>query len=463
MNLIFSLPFLSSINSRIIFGALIIVTSFILLTGFTLSNTFYHSAYSALSERLTGQIYLLMAEREYLLSSTPSDPQVISSKTFFKPYRRKPHLFAYITQADGKILWQSDPKKNNFPPTMQPVINKQAHGKKIFQTYSVNGKAYISLSIVIFWDLKQAHFPLIYHISDDLSQLEDKVSNYQQSLWTHLVIMSLFLFVALFLGLRWGLKPLRDVEQEIKAVEQGKQDLLQQDYPQELITLTHNINQLVEYERQQQVRYQNALADLAHSLKTPLAIIRGQEFDHNNPKKYINTIDNAVERMNTIVEYQLQRARATHPSPHIHYLLLAPVVNVLIESMKKIYQEKNIIFKINLADNIQLKIDEGDFMEVLGNLLDNACKWCKDNIELTIIKNTENNKDYIQLIISDNGPGIHPEMIEEISKRGIRADELTPGHGVGLAIVKDVLSVYQACIKFNSSSKGLTIVVDFPT
>jgi len=454
---------LTSINSRIILGALIIVSSFMLLTGITLSNTFYHSAYSALKERLTGQIYLLMAEREYLLTNTATDSQSIAIKTFFNPLHASSHLSAYITQSDGKMLWQSDSKKNTLISNLIPIADKNTHGKKLFQTYSIDNKPYITLSVVIFWDLKAASFPLIYHISEDLSQLNNKVADYQQRLWTHLIIMSLFLFISLFLILRWGLKPLRDVEQEIKAVEQGKQERIQQSYPKELTALTHTINQLVEYEHQQQVRYQNALADLAHSLKTPLAIIRGQEFNKKNPQQYINTIDNAVDRMDTIVEYQLQRASSIHPSPHIHFLVLAPVVTVLVESMKKIYQEKNISFKINLVPNIQLKIDEGDFMEVLGNLLDNACKWCKDSIELTIITNTENNKHYIQLIISDNGPGIHPEMIEEISKRGIRADELTPGHGVGLAIVKDVLSVYQARIKFNSSSKGLTIVVDFPT
>lgn len=454
---------MTSINSRIIVGATSIVTSFMLLIGITLSNTFYHSAYSALEDSLTGQVYLLMADREFIPTNRYSNTQILTNKPLpnSKDINSNTYsqLSGYITQADGTILWQSTPAIGQLLPPVIPLSKgKIEHGKKVFQQYEANGKTYISLSIAIFWDLASEKFPLIYHISNDLSQLNKKVANYQYSLWTNLIIMSLILFITLFLILRWGLKPLREVEQEIKSVEQGEQELLKNTYPDELIPLTHNINQLIQYERQQQLRYRNALADLAHSLKTPLAIIRGQAYNPEQPDNYINSINDAVARMNSIIEYQLQRAASNTPSPHIQYLQLTPIVHTLIDSMKKIYRDKNIHFELYLEPDIQLKIDEGDFMEILGNILDNACKWCNDKINLSI----KTSEDTLLIHITDNGPGIARDMIDQISQRGVRADELTPGHGVGLAIVQDIVDVYEGSIKFSDAETGgLEITINF--
>jgi two-component system sensor histidine kinase PhoQ len=454
---------MTSINSRIIVGATSIVTSFMLLIGITLSNSFYHSAYSALEDSLTGQVYLLMADREFIPTNRYSNTQILTNKPLpnSKDINSNTYsqLSGYITQADGTILWQSTPAIGQLLPPVIPLSKgKIEHGKKVFQQYEANGKTYISLSIAIFWDLASEKFPLIYHISNDLSQLNKKVANYQYSLWTNLIIMSLILFITLFLILRWGLKPLREVEQEIKSVEQGEQELLKNTYPDELIPLTHNINQLIQYERQQQLRYRNALADLAHSLKTPLAIIRGQAYNPEQPDNYINSINDAVARMHSIIEDQLQRAASNTPSPHIQYLQLTPIVHTLIDSMKKIYRDKNIHFELYLEPDIQLKIDEGDFMEILGNILDNACKWCNDKINLSI-KTSENT---LLIHITDNGPGIARDMIDQISQRGVRADELTPGHGVGLAIVQDIVDVYEGSIKFSDAETGgLEITINF--
>lgn len=456
---------LSSINSRLILSIIAVVGSFMILTGFTLNKTFYNSAYSALEDRLTGQVYLLMADREIVpsdkkagSSNTPAMLKLSNSKVSISNTSNAnvySQLSGYITQADGTIIWQSDAEIESKLPPIKPLTNgNKEHGKKVFQKYSVNGIPYISLSIAIFWDLKNPRFPLVYHINDDLTHLNQKISDYQYSLWQNLLLMSLILFITLFLILRWGLKPLRDVEQEIKAVEQGVQEKLEKHYPDEIVPLSHNINQLIQYERQQQQRYRNALADLAHSLKTPLAIIRAQDFSPSQSSDALasnsKNINEAVERMNAIIEYQLQRAGSNSPSSHIQYLQLAPVVQMLIDSMKKIYRDKAINFKITMEQDSQFKIDEGDFMEILGNLLDNACKWCKKDIRLNI--NHQENDFHIQ--VSDDGPGIAPEMLTEITKRGVRADEFTPGHGVGLAIVQDIVSVYNGKIDFATPLKG---------
>ncbi len=444
----------NSLNSRIILGAITIVSSFILLIGFTLSHTFYNSAYSALKDSLTGQIYLLMADREFISNKLNTSPpnastQLPNSKDI--SHTTYTQLLAYITHKDGSILWQSAPNIKQQLPPISPFFQKDIkHGKKIFQHYEINGKAFISLSIAIFWDLDSKKYPLIYHISDDVSRLNYKISNYQYQLWITLIMMSLLLLVSLFFTLRWGLKPLREVELEIKAVENGQQDKINKHYPEELIPLTHNINQLIHYERQQQLRYHNALADLAHSLKTPLAIIKSQKYSIDQAGQYIDTVNQSISRINSIIEYQLQRASSHTSASHIQYLQIKPIVELLIKTMKKIYHDKNIHFELNCKAQSQFKISEGDCMEILGNLLDNACKWCQNKIIIDI----QSTETTLQILVIDNGPGIDLDMIHKISQRGIRADELTPGHGVGLAIVQDIIAAYKGKINFLNIKTG---------
>jgi len=414
-----------------------------LLTGYTLNKAFYTSAHSALEERLTAQIYLLMANRELSTVGLLAAPRELPISFLNTAHSR---LSGFITRSDGEILWKSSGSLDKLVPPPKAIT----HGKKVFQQFEVDGNTYISLSIAIIWDTQHQQFPLIYHITDDLSDLNQMLATYQHNLWSNLIIMAITLLITLLIILRWGLKPLRDVENEIKAVEQGHQEHLNKSYPDELTPLTQNINQLIQFERQQQLRYRNALGDLAHSLKTPLAIIKGQNFNSNKPEKYFDSINDAVQRMNSIVEYQLQRATTASPSPHIQYIQLTPIIESMLDSMKKIYHDKPIQFKLNITKGLQFKIDEGDFMEILGNLLDNACKWCNDTV--TVMVTSERNSLHIS--IADNGPGIALDRIDDITGRGVRADQMTPGHGVGLAIVQDIVNVYGGTIQFSAAKIG---------
>ncbi len=440
-----------SINSRIIIGAITLVGCFMIVTAYSLGKTYQKNTYATLEERLTGQIYLLMADRELNPAQLQKFPQALSVNIIQIMDEK---LSAFITQDNGDILWQSQNNEVHLAPTNI----KLEHGKKQFKYYKDNQKNYISLSIVIFWDFKNKQFPLIYHINDDLTRINQQISTYKYDLWIQIILMSIILLVSLFMLLRWGLKPLREVEQEIKAVEQGEQNLLEKIYPKELTPLTRNINQLIQFERQQQLRYQNALGDLAHSLKTPLAIIKNQNLDRKNPNDYIDNINNTIQKMNSIVEYQLQRAATTHPSSHIQYLKLSPICTSLINSMKKIYHTKSISFVADISENLQFKIDEGDFMELIGNLLDNASKWCHSTVSLSI----SNSQQQLSIQISDDGPGIQSKIINEISQRGFRADQITPGHGIGLSIVKDIVNSYKGTIEFSSSENtGLKVDIQF--
>ncbi len=442
-----------SINRRILLGAILIVIIFVLLTGFTLNKTFYDNALTSLEQKLTGQVYLLMAESVI----TSADGLFLSGNLSRDSLNRQlSNINGCITSADGQLLWQSDANKKLSIP---PIITTE-HGKKIIQQYHVDNHAYIGVSIAIYWTQIKDGFPLVYHVSDNMEEFNQQIKDYRRNLWQHLGLMSFVLVISLMLLLRWGLTPLRRVAKEVEAIEQGEQEIIQQQYPAEIRPLTHNINQLIQHERAQQLRYHNALGDLTHSLKTPLAIIKAETFDLDRPHIYQKTVLDAVNRMDQIVDYQLQKAATAKPSPHQKPISLYPLVMSVINSMKKIYQDKQIYFSEAMDQHIYLKIDESDFIEIIGNLLDNACKWCESRVQVTMTKHDTK----ILLCVTDDGPGIASNLIDEIMNRGVRADQLVPGHGVGLAIVRDIITAYDSDIHFDQAQpKGTTASIEFNT
>ncbi len=244
--------------------------------------------------------------------------------------------------------------------------------------------------------------------------------------------------------LMWTLKPLSTLEQEVKAIEQGRAEKLTSLYPKELATLTTQLNQLLATEQKQRQRYHNALSDLAHSLKTPLAVMQAQ--------KDISAVNQEqINRISSTIEHQLKRAQSAGHSSWLLGIEVKPVAEKLLNTLAKIYQDDNKVLLLNTGDNVTFKGDEADLLELLGNLLDNAYKAAKSTIRLTVSQQD----DGLVMCIEDDGVGIEPLQITQILERGVRADTYQAGHGVGLAIVRDLVESYQGELHIaNSKSLG---------
>jgi two-component system sensor histidine kinase PhoQ len=266
--------------------------------------------------------------------------------------------------------------------------------------------------------------------------------------------MAVLLLLALALLLIWGLRPLRLAASEVSAIESGQQRRLNRQYPKDLQQLTGNINTLLAHEQGQQKRYRDALADLAHSLKTPLAILRSQE-KRTDPK----IMDDQISRMDDIIQYQLQRAANAGRSAMTAPTPIKPTIERLIGSLNKVHHNKEVKLIQKIDSDPMFRGDPEDLMELLGNLLDNAYKWC----QRTIVLEATNTNNQLQIIIEDDGPGISDEQKDLILQRGIRADETTPGHGIGLAMVGDIINAYEGKLEISSGELGgARIVVTLP-
>jgi two-component system sensor histidine kinase PhoQ len=361
-------------------------------------------------------------------------------------------VYAYITSKDGETLWRSSSVLGAEPPP--PVA--LGRGEKRFNKVSASDAEYYMLAYGVNWapgTIGEDALALTFNISSDLKSFNKQIVRYRATLWGWLSAMAILLLVSQAVILRWGLRPLRKVGDELNRIENGKQEQIEKQYPHEIKRLTDNINILLEHEREHKTRYRNALGDLAHSLKTPLAVL--QSSLAGKDEKTVNAFQEQIEHMNNIVEYQLQRA-ATAGSPGIgKYVDMEASINRITSSLLKVYHDKQIILEVNVDPSLMFKGDEGDLLEILGNLCDNAFKWSKKQVVI----NAEQQGKKLNLRIEDDGSGMKPELVQQLLKRGARADEAVPGHGIGLSIVNNIVHAYHGELRIEKSKLGGTSVV----
>ena len=429
-----------SLNHRIILSATLVLVIFITLTALALERAFSDSTESALHDKMTSQLFALMAAAEV------GDEGLIMPTDELDALLGLPSsgVYAYITSNSGEVLWQSSSVLGTRPP--EPVTLDR--GEKRAQK-TINGNTeYYTLAYGVNWAPDADALALTFNMSTDLASLDAQINRYRATLWGWLLAMALLLLVSQALILRWGLTPLRKVGDELGQIENGEQDNIEEEYPQEIKCLTDNINILLEHEREHKARYRNALGDLAHSLKTPLAVLQSS-LAGKDPTT-VSTFQDQVRRMNTIVEYQLQRAATAGSTGIGKQVELEAVVTRLTDSLLKVYSDRQYIVEVNIAPNLMFRGDEGDLMEILGNLLDNAFKWCRQRIQI----NADQQGGQLNIRIEDDGPGMNPEQVRELMRRGVRADEAVPGHGIGLSIVHNIVMAYKGTLDISTSELG---------
>jgi len=253
--------------------------------------------------------------------------------------------------------------------------------------------------------------------------------------------------------LRWLSQPMRRLVREIKQVEAGGRERLSENWPQELSAVTGNVNALLESERTRIKRYRDTLGNLAHSLKTPLAVMR--QSLHGVAPAARSALDGEIERMSGIIEHQMKRVAASGGA-----LLgqapvnVAPLVAELRVALMKVYN-KDLLFENSVEAAAQFIGDRADLMELLGNLLDNACKWARSHVRIEATVDTQaSSRNALRLVIDDDGPGIAEADRARVLVRGGRADEATPGHGIGLAMVHDTVALYGGTMQIDASPLG---------
>lgn len=317
----------------------------------------------------------------------------------------------------------------------------------------------IVLNFSFSWEMANAdekHFTLAVAINR--LPLEQSVAEFRQVLFIGLGGLTFVLLLVQWRLFVWGLNPLKQLSDELVGIQKGKNDQLVGDYPIELSHLTNNMNELIKHDQQRQRRFKNQLGDLAHSLKTPLAVLQSS-LDGHDDKQLRKNVHDQLPYMQQMIRYQLDKTSNETARNILKSIKAASVIQRIISSLEKVYQDKQIQLSINLDEECMFFGDEGDFMEMAGNLLDNAFKYGTNQIAVQL-GNTENG---CILSIEDDGAGILQEEREQILQRGMRLDETQLGQGIGLSVVNELVQAYQGEMVLSQSRtlKGLQVQIIF--
>jgi len=255
------------------------------------------------------------------------------------------------------------------------------------------------------------------------------------------------------LQIRKGLTEFNQLRARLSEVREGRKKQIEGRYPAEVQPLVNDLNALLEHREQAVGRAQAKAGDLAHGLKTPLAVL-SQEAERaraSGEHELATTIAQQVERMQRQVDYHLAHARAAASGSGLGtWCVLAESAEGLVRTLRRLYAERGISIESNISGDHSVRAQHEDLEEMLGNLLDNACKWAKSRV--STISSLEGSS--IVITVDDDGPGLDPAKRDVVLKRGVRADEAAPGSGLGLAIVRDLAELYGGMISLESSPLG---------
>ncbi len=423
---------MNSLSARLIAGSLLVLTVFVGLTGLAVSYSVYQRAEQAAEDRMEGLVFGILGATEVdasgellvRMGELPERTLALDSAG----------LYAEIVGARGKRLWQSRSIIDSVPPVQQTRIGQWQRGLVELK----NGERARRMQLQTVWELDNGdELPFIVHVVDARTDDARALTRFTRSLWATLLGAAAVL-LALQLGvLRAALGPLRRLGQDIDAMSNGDQAVSENDIPKELSPLVGSINALHARERQRHESYRHLLNDLAHNLKTPLAILGNL----NDPR-----VDTQASSMQRSIDRYLQRAATETTTTLSAPVTLLPVLDRVAESMRKLYAHDGLGFDHRVPADATLRVPEADLYEVIGNLYDNACKYGASKI----VTRLEDSKLYIE----DNGKGFDSAQPDTLLRRGMREDTRTDGEGIGLASVSQLVSAWGGTVSLGESSSG---------
>lgn len=439
---------MNSLRGRLLVTALLVLLAYVAVTGFALQRALIRQSEQALQERMQGLVFALLGAAEYennaLQVSTPLLPDDLL---------RRPDsgLYAEISDASGELIWRSPSLIGSLGLHVRPDVGEWWFG-------FVPETGHYQLSFGLSWPVDEEVVRFTVTVAQDGHADRAQSSRFANTLWLGLAVGIGLLLLVLYTVLRWGLRPVGGLARQLQAIEQSGEGQIEGQVPDELRPLTDALNSALRSERGRQTRYRNALDDLAHSLKTPLSAMAGEIQKTDLPDPLRHELEQQLLRMRHIVDYQLNRAATAGRAGIRGPIPLKPRVDQIVSAIAKVHADKAPRIEVNVAANLMARIDPGDLTEMLGNVIDNAGKWCRSRIRVT----GQATEGEIEIRIEDDGPGF-PEDTDQLLRRGIRADTRIEGQGIGLAVVADIVRAYEGRLTLERGSLGgASLIIRLP-
>ena len=439
-----------SLRLRVLLAGAVVVALFAGLTGLAIERSFRGSVEELSRERLLARIYMLMSAADVDADGMLTMPFGLPEPRLAVPGSGS---YAAIALADGDTLWRSESSLGlevAYPSVQNPGTSR------LIETTPGDSDLLQTLAYPVIWELDGgAEKIFIFQAAESRAGLDAEFTAFRNILWRWLGGGAIALLMMQAVVLIWSLAPVRRVAEEVREIETGSRDSLDGDYPQELQRLTTGLNALIEGREARLRRYRNTLSDLAHSLKTPLAVLRAGEADASR-----QAVAEQLDRMERTIEYHVQRAAMSGRSPLAAPIEVRPAAIRVVDSLKKIYHDKRLDIDCDIPPHIVFAGDPGDLDELLGNLGDNACKWGRSRVRFAAHNQLDaEQRLHLHLSVEDDGPGIPDELREAVLRRGVRADSRLSGQGIGLAVVRETVEeLYGGRVEIDVGELGGTRV-----
>ncbi len=443
----------ASLRARYLLAAAVVLLLGLGATGVALERSYANGVERNIRDRLEGIVYQVLAS----IQETNGKLQV---NTVLDSRLQQPESGYYAGLISDPYEWQSASSVGESKASI-PVLDS---GTQYYQPPSSSSNRYIFAWRLAWETTGDTVIPVTIWSSIDRWHFTEEVSGFRTDLWRWLLGVATLLLLLQALAGWLGMQPLQRVSRQIRSIEQGKRSSLDDDYPIELKPLTDNLNALLSSELAGQQRYRIALGNLAHSMKTPLAVLQSMLEKPAISQQDKSQARAAVSELHGVMRYQLERAASAARRTISEPLPIAPLVSRLLQAMEKVYADKSLQLSMSMDPDCHFYGEQRDFMELAGNLIDNACKYSPGKVHVSAVNIArDTRRPALLLQIEDNGPGLSQTAFEQLLQRGMRGDEKADGHGLGLAIVAEIADAYQASLTASVSRLGgLQVSVEFP-
>ena len=434
----------SGIQFRLATVTTLVLIGILTLAGWILDRSFRASTLAGVEEQLRLVIYSLMGVAH-------ADALGIRVDELSEPRLSQPEsgLYAAVWEPGTGREWRS-------PSALTTNVDKgpveAVLGEFRFSETNAGGVPRFMLSYLVIWD-DADESQLIFQVAADQAPTLAMIGSFRRSLAWGLALVILLVIGAQILAIRWGLRPLRVMAEEVRALEEGRREGLSDNYPKELTGLRQNLARFIAHEHRRRTRYRHALEDLAHSLKTPLAVVRnalgGSLPADGEPHGERGLIAEQLDRMEGVVTHQLSRATVAGPVVVSRPVDIARLAERLIRALKTAYSDRGLAVEVRLPPALSVRGDERDLMDIFGNLLENAFKYTRSKVRIS-----GKSGAMAVMRIEDDGPGVDAAIRDDILNRGARGDQVQPGQGIGLSVVSELIQLYGGAFKIGASPLG---------
>ena len=359
-------------------------------------------------------------------------------------------LYAYVERAEDGVIWRSPSSVVSTGDIGEraPLARRPAPGESVFSVAdSSGGPSRFVMAYTVIWETLGGA-ELTFWVLADREPFRRQIVEFRRNTTVGLLSAAVAFVIIQLAALRWGLAPVRRMADRLRSLEAGSRDDIGDDYPRELSGLARNLNRFIAYEKANRDRYRRAMDDLAHSLKTPLAVLKNAMREVSTSNACVMT--DQIERMESTITHQLLRAAAVRTVMPATAVPVSPVAARIARALERAYAEKAVHVEL-LEAALAVRVDERDLLEMLGNLIENAFKYTHSRVRISIRPAA---RQRVAIIIEDDGDGIAPGARRHVLRRGARADTASAGQGLGLAVVLELAEVYQGRLEIEDSNLG---------